>query len=94
MAKKTRFFLINTDIVYKNIEDERVLFNSETGQVTVVNETGRFILDQCNGKLSSDQIIEKVIDCYGDVPVATIKKEVGDFLSGILKRKIVRRVTA
>lgn len=82
---------MNPDIVCKDIEDERVLYNPATGEVRVVNETGRFILDQCMGKLSGSQIIEKVIGCYSGVPADKIKKDVIDFLSELMKREILHK---
>jgi len=82
---------MNPDIVFKDIEDERVLYNPETGEVRVVNETGRFILDQCTGKLSGSQIIEKVAGCYSGVPPDKIKKEEIDFLSELMKRELIHK---
>lgn len=81
---------INPEIIFKDLEDERILFDPKTDSVQTVNELGKFICQHCNGKLSVDQIIDKILKNYQGVTRETVSRDLGFFLDEMKKRKWIR----
>jgi len=79
MSGKT--YVRNPDIALRE-EDESgsLLFNPDTGEVLVINGTGRFIWDMCEKETSIDMIVDALEDAYDDVP-ESVRKEVDSFVS-------------
>ncbi|MEW6075189.1 MAG: PqqD family protein [Candidatus Omnitrophota bacterium] len=87
--------LLSPEIVCKNIsDDERILFNPANGYMQIVNETGKFILDRCNGTRTADEIIAMVKDTYAHSAPDTLENEVKSFLDGLKKGNWIKEVHA
>ncbi len=65
MSRKNIYFVINPKIVFRREGKEAIVFNSETGSMETLNETGAYICGFCNGKYSIEDIIAKATDKYG-----------------------------
>lgn len=66
-----------------------ILFNAENELILVINPTGRFIFDNCNGEKTIGQIIKDIEDCFTvkkDTDLATIVKE---FILILLKARLI-----
>lgn len=71
----------NPDVVLREESKEGVLlFNPETNQVLVLNTTGFFIWNHCNGAHSTKDIHASVLKAFEDVPRDQAKNEIDDFL--------------
>ena len=92
MIKKTSVLLVNSNIVFKDVEGERVLFCPSTGDVRIINEIGKFIWDKCNNRFTNEEIIEMVIDNYQGASQERIQKEVSCFLKEMIKRDLIQVV--
>ena len=59
----------NPDVALRE-EDESgsLLFNPDTGEVLVINDTGRYIWKACKGGASMDNILGGIRKKYRDVP--------------------------
>jgi len=86
------FLLINPDIVIKDIENERILFNPKTNSIQVINEIGRFIWESCNKKISESGLIELIRENYEGADPGKIKKEVKVFLDKLTKLNLIQAI--
>ena len=72
-------------------EDGRyMLFNAENELVLIINATGKFILDNCDGKKKLIQIIEKIKDEFtlkDDMDLINVVKE---YATVLLKAKLIK----
>ena len=84
--------LINPDIVFRDIENERFLFNPKTGHIQVINEIGRFIFENCNGRFTKKGIIELVKKNYKGGNPKKITKEVNGFLEKMLSENWIQMI--
>jgi len=74
-------YIRNPDVALRE-EDESgsLLFNPDTGEVLVINGTGRFIWDRCEKETSIDEIVDALEDVYDGVP-ESVREEVDSFVS-------------
>jgi hypothetical protein len=82
MAERT--YVCNPDIVLREEDDSgTLLFNPDTGDVLVLNDTGRFIWDSCrNGAVVGDILAD--LDEAFDGVSPDAPEEVESFLSILL----------
>ena len=78
----------NPVIVFRKEGKTGLLYDSLTGRIETLNETGVFIWGLCNGKNSADDIVGKVLKKYAGNR-AIIKKEAGTFLRKIVREKYI-----
>jgi len=70
---------VNEKIVLREEGDEAFLFNPDSGDIKILNETGLFIWKLCNGKNSKNDIISKIMDHY-EADRKTVEKDVEELL--------------
>ncbi|MDD2689399.1 MAG: PqqD family protein [Candidatus Omnitrophica bacterium] len=87
---KKELLLINPDIVSKDMENERYLFNPVTGCIQVINEMGKFIYMNCNGRFSKNEIIEMVVKNYTGASQEKIRKQVNGFLEKMIRMDLIQ----
>ena len=72
----------NPDVVLREEDpDGALLFNPDTNQVLVLNNTGLFIWNHCEGKRDLPDILSAVKDAFEEVPDAKVDAEVKDFVT-------------
>lgn len=66
---KEKTYLRNPDVALRE-EDESgsLLFNPDTGEVLVINDTGRFIWDLCSEGITMNDIILEFGESYDGLP--------------------------
>ena len=84
MCKETTY-LRNPDIALRE-EDESgsLLFNPDTGEVLVINDTGRFVWELCAEGVTMDYIIHEFTECYEGLP-ENLTEDVDSYLSMMTK---------
>lgn len=79
-------YLRNPDVVLREEdEDGGLLFNPDTNQVKVVNPTGLFIWQRCDGQHDFEQLVAAVVEEYEDAPGDEVRQDVQEFLDGMLQ---------
>ncbi|MCC7130734.1 MAG: hypothetical protein B6D39_08930 [Anaerolineae bacterium UTCFX2] len=77
-------YLRNPDVVLREEdEDGGLLFNPDTNQVKVVNPTGLFIWQRCDGQHDFDQIAAAMLETYEDAPVDEVRQDLQEYLDGM-----------
>ena len=80
MCKETTYSQ-NPDVALRE-EDENgsLLFNPDTGEVLVINDTGRFIWDLCAEGATMDDIIREFGEGYDNLP-ENLMEDVDSYIS-------------
>jgi hypothetical protein len=74
-------YLRNPDVVLREEdEDGGLLFNPDTNQVKVINQTGLFIWQLCDGLYGLDEIVQSLHQTFEDVPTNAVCQDVQEFL--------------
>ena len=77
-------YIRNPDIVLREEEeDAALLFNPDTGQVKVLNSTGLFIWQRCDGNNNLPSIVAAMRESFNDVPEDQITSDITDFIDGM-----------
>jgi hypothetical protein len=79
-------YLRNPDVVLREEEEEGgLLFNPDTNQVKVVNPTGLFIWQECDGQKGRDEIVQTLVEAFEDVPIEQVSQDVQNFIDSMLQ---------
>jgi hypothetical protein len=66
-------------------EDGALLFNPDTDQIKLLNQTGYYIWKKCKKECRIDQIIEAFKKDFDEVPVDQVKNDVEEFIKQMLE---------
>jgi hypothetical protein len=85
MAKKTvtakDSLIRNPDVILREEDpDGALLFNPDTNQIRVINTTGLFIWNHCNGKKDLPTIVSSLKETFDGVPEAEVDNQVKAFI--------------
>lgn len=61
-------FKQNKEVIFRQEEDEAILFNPETSDIVVINSTGCYIWELLNNKLTKEEILTKLMDRFETTP--------------------------
>jgi hypothetical protein len=67
-----------------------ILFNAENELILVINPTGKFILDNCNGEKSVGQIIKDIENEFTVEETTDLSSIVKGFVAILVKGKLVK----
>jgi len=84
--------LKNPEVTIKEeMEDDGkyILYNAENELILVINSTGKFILDSCNGKKTIGQIIKDIENHFTIKEDMILSKITKEYISNLLKAKLV-----
>jgi hypothetical protein len=71
----------NPDVVLREEDpDGALLFNPDTNQIRVINSTGLFIWNHCDGKKDLPAIISALKKAFASVPEAEVEEQVKAFV--------------
>jgi len=77
-------YQINPDVVLREEDaDGALLFNPDTNDVKVLNNTGLYIWKCCQQKQNQEKIILSLKQEFEQVPKDQVEQEVGSFLQGL-----------
>jgi hypothetical protein len=76
-------YLRNPDVAIRDEDDSgSMLFNPDTGEVLVINDTGRFIWSLCAEPTTVDRIVKQFPEEYDDIP-ENLSEEVEQFVKAM-----------
>ncbi len=79
-------YLRNPDVALREEdEDGGLLFNPDTNQIKVLNPTGLFIWQQCDGTHGAAEIAQAIRDAFDEVPEDQITQDVDEFIEGMVQ---------
>ena len=77
------------NIIFRQEEEEALLFNPDTGMIKVLNPTGVFTWKLCDGKHTRDDIISEILGNFEGEPREKIEQDVDKFLDELKNNNLV-----
>jgi hypothetical protein len=78
-------YMKNPDVVIREEDQDGVLlFNPDTDQILVLNQTAFFIWRQCDGTQTMADILRVVKDSFEDVPQNEVENHVTSYVNNML----------
>lgn len=82
MLNSTTTIPIKKDkIIFRDIGDEAVLYNSQTKAIHVLNKTSSMVWEYCDGKHNIEMIEKKIRDKFDASNVPDVKNDIRDILN-------------
>ena len=81
--------IANPEIVFREELDEAILFNPNTGEIKLLNETGAFIYKLLDAKHSVEQIVDKLAKSFEIESREDALAEVREFIDSLQEKNLV-----
>ena len=81
-------FQVNRRIVFKEVDEQTVLINIETGLYYSLNDTGSIIFRSLREQADCSEILQRLCDTYG-VPEEMAKLDLEEFLRALSDEDIL-----
>jgi hypothetical protein len=79
-------FACNPDVVLREEDaDGALLFNPDTNQVKVINNTALFIWKLCDGSCGMAELVANLKEAFDEVPEDQVEKDVRDFIEDMTR---------
>jgi len=86
-------YLRNPDVVIREEDpDGALVFNPDTDQIKVLNQTGFFIWQLCDGSHDKEGIVRCVRESFDKVPEDQVSGQVEDFVNDMLSAGFIGTV--
>lgn len=80
----------NPDVVLREVEEDGgLLFNPDTNSVRILNETGLFVWNMCDGSHDLTSIITAVQAAFEGASPDTVHTDVAKFLNNMVSASLV-----
>lgn len=97
--KSTKYYVANKNVVKRNVVGRHLLIpliklqnEEKTDSIFVLNETGNFIWETLDKKVSKQQIIDSIMRKFINVDKLTVKKDLDNLLYELIKRHLIDEV--
>lgn len=80
---------VSSKIVYREESEGALLFDPDTGAVKILNDTGKFIWANLDGKTNRDSLVAKIKEVFDISDTKKIKEDLDKFLSDLKKLKFI-----
>lgn len=88
--KKEKLYVVNPDVVLREEDDDgALLFNPDTNDVKVINQTGLCIWNACNKASNLAEIIKAVKTDFDQVPDEKIESETKAFVDALIQSEFI-----
>jgi len=81
-------FKQNKDVIFRQEDNEGILFNPQTSDIVVINSTGRFLWELFNNKLTKEGILTKLMDRY-EVSRKQAEEDLDKFIADLKERDFI-----
>ena len=79
------------DAVWREVDNEIVVINSDGRKVHVFNKTAAYIWKMCTGEYRSDEIVTRLCERY-DVTMEKATADVNDMMIKMMEKGLLKRV--
>ncbi|HOX54850.1 MAG: PqqD family protein [Candidatus Omnitrophica bacterium] len=80
---------VSSKIVYREESEGALLFDPDTGAVKILNDTGKFIWANLDGKTNRDSLVAKIKEAFDISDTKKVKEDLDKFLSDLKKLKFI-----
>ena len=84
-------WVANPEIVVEKEDDGILLFNPDTGEIKILNETGAFLYERLNSENSLGSIIADLCNSFDGITRDEAEKDIAELLEELIKHKLIAR---
>ena len=84
--------IVNPEIVFREEGDSALLFNPDTGEIKILNETGAFIYSHLDGTRSLDDIVQLIMAHFDGVDQDIVKQDLDELVQSLLQSNLIGEV--
>jgi methyltransferase-like protein len=88
---KEKKLMVNPDVVFREEENEALVFDPKTGKIVILNPTAKYIWQLCNGKNTQEEIIKCIIEKY-DVTIEKAKEDIIKFINTMKEKGLIGEI--
>ena len=81
----------NKDVIFREEEDEAIIFHPDSSDIVVINSTGCFIWSKCNGKNTGKDIVNSILEEFSTTDEVA-NKDFEGFISDLEKKNFVEKI--
>jgi hypothetical protein len=86
LSEISHYYICNPDVSLREEDEEGgLLFNPDTNQVKVLNNTGICIWKLCDGKHSIQSFIETIQSEFDQVPDESVEEHIREYLGELIQ---------
>ena len=82
-------WVANPEIILEKEDDGVLLFNPDTGEIKILNETGAFFYERLDGKTPVKDVIKELCAIFDGITRDEAEKDIADLLEELIKYKLV-----
>jgi hypothetical protein len=86
-------WVANPEIVVEKEDDGILLFNPDTGEIKILNETGAFLYERLNGKNSLASVIGDLCNSFDGISREEAEKDIAELVEELIKHKLIALVS-
>jgi len=79
-------------VIHEEDSDGALVFNPDTDQIKVINQTGFFIWQLCDGSHEMESIIARVRETFDEVPDNNVSAQIEDFVNDMVSAGFIGTV--
>ena len=83
-------YVQNKNIIFRQEEDEAIIFNSDNLDVMLINSVGCLIWSLCDGKNTKEIILKKIVDEF-EVTSEETRKDLDRFLLELKNKNLIKK---
>ncbi len=88
--KEKELYIVNPDVVLREEDnDGALLFNPDTNDVKVINQTGLCIWNTCSKAINLTEIIKAVKTDFDQVPDEKVESEIKAFVDALVQSEFI-----
>lgn len=84
--------IANPELVFRQEEDEAILFNPNTGEIKLLNETAAFIYQLLDGTHSKHEIVDFLEKRYGEIERIELENDLDEYLRFMKENQLVGEI--
>jgi len=88
---RSYYYAVNPKIIFRREGKEAILYNTDSGDMEILNKTGVFIFKLCNGRNTLEDIVSKALKRYTGHG-RKIRLDIKRFIIGLKKNKTIEVV--
>lgn len=92
MSLPTKKYIANHEILCETEKDGMLLFNPESGEVKILNETGAFVFDLFKKGAECQTILQRLHDAFDDCDPAVVEADLAELVGQFEKSGLIYEI--
>ena len=84
-------WIANPEIIVEKEDDGILLFNPDTGEIKILNETGAFFYEHLDGEASVKDIVLAMCNFFDGISFAEAEKDTFELIKDLIANRLIAR---